>query len=95
VLSVKQAAQRAGVSLALMYQWCSAGLLPHHRLGAPGKRGTIRISEADLAKYLDSCRRGGKPEAAPETTPAAPDDFADYYVRVMGEVKAKAARRRS
>jgi hypothetical protein len=65
VLSVRQAAERAGVSAALVYGWCSAGLLAHHRLGLPGRRGCIRIAEADLDVFLASQKREGRREAPP------------------------------
>ncbi len=50
MLTVKQAAERLGVSAATVYQLCAAKLLPHSRVGLG--RGVIRISEADLAGYL-------------------------------------------
>lgn len=64
MLTVKQAAERAAVSAALVSGWCNAGLLSHHRLGLPGHRGCIRIAEADLVAFLASRRRetpAGKP----------------------------------
>jgi hypothetical protein len=97
VLTVKQAAERAGVSESLVYAWCDSDLLPHARL--PGARptargrGLIRISEADLAAFLLRYKRGGKAEEAPEKTRGAPADFAGYYERVMAEVQAKQAKR--
>jgi hypothetical protein len=56
-----------GVSAALVYGWCNAGLLAHHRLGLPGHRGRIRIAEADLDAFLASQRR-----EAPASKPAMP-----------------------
>jgi excisionase family DNA binding protein len=55
-LSVKQAAQRAGVSPALLYRWCEERRLPHYRLGGQGRRGRIQIEEADLDAFLESCK---------------------------------------
>jgi predicted site-specific integrase-resolvase len=52
----KQLAERAGVSTNLIYGWCQAGLLPHLRLGAPGKRGKILITEEDWAAFLAAHR---------------------------------------
>jgi excisionase family DNA binding protein len=71
MLSVKEAAERVGVSVALVYGWCSAGLLAHHRLGLPGKRGCIRIAEQDLAALLAGQRKAGRLPAAP-SPPSAP-----------------------
>lgn len=65
MLSVRQAATRAGVSAALVYGWCHAGLLAHHRLGLPGHRGCIRIAESDLDAFLASQKREGRQESPP------------------------------
>ena len=65
MLSVKQAAARAAVSPGLIYELCACGELPHIRLGRPGKRGCIRIAEADLDAFLASRKREGRPHAAP------------------------------
>ena len=56
MLSVKDAAARAGVSESLVYEWCDSRRLPHYRLGGKGKRGKIGISPSDLDAFLDSCR---------------------------------------
>jgi hypothetical protein len=40
-------------------------------LGLPGKRGVIRIAEADLDAFLASQKREGKREAAPLPAPKA------------------------
>jgi excisionase family DNA binding protein len=65
VLTVKQAAERAGVSPGLVYEWCNCGMLPHLRLGRPGTRGGIRIEESDLAAFLASQKRKGRPVPPP------------------------------
>jgi excisionase family DNA binding protein len=72
LLSVKQAAERAGVSVALVYGWCQAGVLSHHRLGQPGKRGCIRIAEADLDGFFASRKREGRQETPPPAPRRAP-----------------------
>ena len=65
-MTVKQAAAYAEVSTNLVYQWCRLGVLPHIRLGSPGKRGCIRISPSDLDAFLASCRvEGEKQNATP------------------------------
>jgi excisionase family DNA binding protein len=56
-LTVKQAAQKAGVSSNTVYAWCEDRLLTHFRLAARrGRRGKILIDEQDLDAYLESCR---------------------------------------
>ena len=56
MISVKQAAERAGVSEALVYQWCNERRLPHYRLGGEGRRGKIGIRPPDLDSFLDSLK---------------------------------------
>lgn len=60
-LSPKTAAERAGVSVALVYEWCRAGRLTHYRFGRSGARGKIMIDEADLAECLAACRVAAPP----------------------------------
>ncbi len=55
-LSVKQAAERLGVSPSLVYQWCAERRLPHLRLGRGGRRGKILIEEADIDAFLATAR---------------------------------------
>ena len=55
-LTVKEAAERAGVSPALIYQWCDERRLVHYRLGGRGRRGKILIGQDELDAFLDSCR---------------------------------------
>jgi excisionase family DNA binding protein len=85
-LTVKQIASRLGVSDGRVYSWCNSGVLPHVRLGGKGRRGTIRVAEADLEAFLDS-RRGEERPSRP--MPAAPDGFGDYYRKIMEEVERK------
>ena len=56
MLTVKQAAERAGVSPALIYQWCDERRLVHYRFGGSGRRGKIAIRPADLDAFLESCK---------------------------------------
>lgn len=60
------AASVAGVSAALVYGWCSLGLLPHLRLGLRG-RGCIRIAESDLDAFLTTQKRQGQPRTTAAT----------------------------
>ena len=55
-VTVKQAAERTGLSTSLLYQICAERRLPHFRLGREGKRGKILIEEADLAAFLATAR---------------------------------------
>lgn len=54
MLTVKQVAERLGVSKAQGYALCSSGKLPHHRMG--NGRGAIRVSEEQLAAFLGASR---------------------------------------
>jgi excisionase family DNA binding protein len=65
VLTVKQAAEKAGVSQALVYGWVGGGELAHFRLGGKGRREAIRIAEADLDAFLTGRRVGAVPQPAP------------------------------
>jgi excisionase family DNA binding protein len=70
LLNVKQAAERLGVCASLVYGWCQAGQLVHFRVGARGKRGGIRIDEADLTAFMRTLRCGGEtsmPSPAPRS----------------------------
>ena len=65
MMSPKQAAEKIGVSDSLVYEWCAAGLLPHYRLGRKGRRGCIRIDEAELDAFLARCRQEVRPPVPP------------------------------
>jgi Helix-turn-helix domain len=55
-VTVKDAGKHAGVSPALIYQWCQEQRLPHYRFGSEGRRGRILIDIADLEKFMQECR---------------------------------------
>ncbi len=63
MLTVKQVAERIGVSDSLIYEWCSAGLLRHYRFGGKGRRGKLLIEENDLEAFLAACRHEAQREA--------------------------------
>lgn len=63
-LTPKQAAEKAVVSVSLIYQWCQDGVLVHYRFGREGKRGRIRIEDHDLETFLATCKREGEQRAA-------------------------------
>jgi excisionase family DNA binding protein len=75
-MNVKEAAKQAGVSPAMVYQWCAERRLPHLRLGGRGRRGKISIAPEDLAAFLRTCRVDNEDAEAlvepsePETVPA-------------------------
>jgi excisionase family DNA binding protein len=71
ILAVKQAAERAGVSSALVYAWVADGL-PHYRVGRKGRGGRIRIAEADLDAFLAGLKRGRSQKAPPPATKPPP-----------------------
>jgi excisionase family DNA binding protein len=52
LLSVKQAAKLLSGSKATVYHLCSSGALRHTRIGAPGRRGVIRIPQDAIDEYL-------------------------------------------
>lgn len=63
-LTVKQAAERLQISDKTIYQLCAAGRVAHHRIGTG--RGTIRISEHDLAAFVADCKVDSGPDANPD-----------------------------
>jgi excisionase family DNA binding protein len=63
--SVKQTADRIGVSASLVYALCRDGVLPHTRHGRAGKRGCIRITEEAVAAYVEASRGEGRHRYAP------------------------------
>jgi excisionase family DNA binding protein len=58
LLRVNDAAQRLCVLAGTIYALCERGRLPHSRIGVG--RGTIRIDEEDLAKYLNSAKAASR-----------------------------------
>jgi excisionase family DNA binding protein len=56
LLSVRQVAERLGVSTATVYALCDRGELLHVRVS-----NAIRVLPADLQAFLGAGRRGGEP----------------------------------
>lgn len=56
LLTVKEAAAYARVSQSLIYDLCAKGLIPHIRVGRPGRRGTLRIDSDELDGFLAACQ---------------------------------------
>jgi len=65
MLTPKQAADKIGVSDSLIYEWCSAGLLPHYRFGRSGRRGKILIDDTELDAFMAAHHRKARVEAPP------------------------------
>jgi excisionase family DNA binding protein len=61
-LTPKMAAERAGVSPSLIYEWCHEKRVPHYRCGGRGRRGRILIEDADLDTFLDTLRVEAVPD---------------------------------
>lgn len=58
MLTVKQTAEKLGISKSLAYQLLAAGRIRHLRIGLG--RGTIRIPAEALEEYERSCVREGE-----------------------------------
>jgi excisionase family DNA binding protein len=69
-MTVKQAAEQLEMSIGLVYALCQAGSIRHTRVGMPGKRGTIRISEGAVAEYKRAREVG--PAASRPISPPRP-----------------------
>ena len=69
-MTIRQVAERIGISLGLVYSLCQLGVIRHTRHGRPGSRGCIRISEEALAEYLAACER--EPAGRRQEPPPAP-----------------------
>jgi excisionase family DNA binding protein len=65
MLTVKQVADRASVSSALVYNWIASGRLAHFRFGKQGSRGSIRVDESDLSEFLLTLRHQAVPHRNP------------------------------
>lgn len=61
LLTAKQAAEYATVSLSLMYQWIEQRRIPHLRAGGKNKRGKILIDKEDLDRFLVTLKVSAKP----------------------------------
>lgn len=63
MMSVKKAAEKLNVSASTVYTLVESGVMPHYRIGR-----AIRISEEQLAGYLEGTKREG---AARKTAPVS------------------------
>ena len=71
-LTVKQITTQLNVSATLVYAWVESGALACYRMGAAGKRGAIRVAEADLAVFLETLKTQKGPRAKPPAPPKSP-----------------------
>jgi excisionase family DNA binding protein len=67
-LTPQQAAKKTGVSVSLIYLWCSEKRLLHYRLGAKGKRGRILIEEMELEKLVETQKVAINPKPTPNSS---------------------------
>ena len=83
LLTVKEAAARACVSVSLVYAWVAERTLRVTRVGRKGKRGHIRIEVEDLDGVLASLTVGKKePEPVKAPVPKkAPGTFRHLNLR--------------
>jgi len=65
MLTVNEIAKRLNVCPSLVYGWVESGMLSHFRLGCRGKRGAIRVDEADLQAFLAMQKREGRQDHLP------------------------------
>lgn len=63
-LTVSDVAAQLRISKASVYQLIEGGRIAHHRIGA--RRGAIRISQDDLATYMDECHHGLAEKRSPQ-----------------------------
>src|SRR5262249_10205859 len=93
MMTVRDVAHRLSASPELVYKLCREGALGHLRLGTG--RGAIRITEGDLAAYLDRTHApAGAVEGAPtlSPSPSSPSSRPSPYLRVRDHVGERLAR---
>jgi excisionase family DNA binding protein len=59
-MTVREAAEKLEVSQSLVYRLIEERRLSCVRIGQKGRRGAIRIREADLAEFLRQCQNQGE-----------------------------------
>ncbi|MFO0818457.1 MAG: helix-turn-helix domain-containing protein [Pirellulales bacterium] len=67
MLTIRDVSLRLRVSLSLAYQLVEKGALPHHRIG-----GCIRVSETQLAEYLEQTKREREESSPVKGKPSRP-----------------------
>ena len=64
---VKQVAERLNLSVSKIYEMVESGELPHHRFG-----GAIRVSEEQIAEYMNRTKRERRAATPPKVTGPRP-----------------------
>ena len=67
MLRVKQVADRLNLSESKIYEMVERGELPHHRFG-----GAIRVSEEQIAEYLEETKRERREPEPRKSQPRRP-----------------------
>jgi excisionase family DNA binding protein len=86
-LSVKQAAERLGVSTKLVYALCASRRLRHERHGLG--RGRIKIPQDALEEYRRSVTVGVGREAA--ASPPAPEKATAAHFEILDAARLREA----
>lgn len=82
-LSVKEAAEALGVSVATVYGMADKGLIAHYRVGTG--RGRLNFKPADVDAYLESKRTGpAVKKVAPSPRRAFPVPLEDHFAKGPG-----------
>ena len=76
MLRVKQVAERLNLSLSKVYQLIDGCRLPHHRFG-----GAIRISEEQMAAFLEETEHRTSERSTEERRPKARGTLRHLKVR--------------
>ena len=94
LLTIAEVAEALSLSESTVRGLCSSRKLRHERHGVG--RGTIRIPPEALEEYRAAVTVPPARESPPPPRPAGrrarPDDFSDYYRKVMSEVERKRRR---
>ena len=64
-MTVRQAAERLGISPSLVYALCKEGKMRHERHGL--RRGTIRVTDEALEEYRRAASRPEKETPCPSS----------------------------
>lgn len=72
-MTVKEAAQRLGISVSTLYALARRGSIGHYRISSrPGTRGKVLFEERHLEDFLASVEQVPRAEPTPEAMPARP-----------------------
>jgi excisionase family DNA binding protein len=91
LLTVKQVAERLGVSQATIYEMCARRKLTHLRLGVG--RGTIRLRDEDLDAFLQEATVQPDEPTAPQPSSATKRGTGSGFKNLDGDRLLEAWRR--